>query len=46
MTRAVLPGMVEKSWTILLTLAQRQVAGRMPVVTFTVTTKALFVSLA
>ena len=36
MTRAVL----------LLTLAQRQVAGRMPVVTFTVRRKRLFVSLA
>ena len=31
---------------ILLTLAQRQVAGRMPVVTFTVRRKRLFVSLA
>ena len=41
MTRAVLPVMV-----ILLTLAQRQVAGRMPVVTFTVRRKRLFVSLA
>ena len=46
MTRAVLPGMVERNHVILLTLAQRQVAGRMPVVTFTVRRKRLFVSLA
>ena len=46
MTRAVLPGMVNVIMVILLTLAQRQAAGRMPVVTFTVRRKRLFVSLA
>ncbi len=46
MTRAVLPVWLNVIMVILLTLAQRQVAGRMPVVTFTVRRKRLFVSLA
>ena len=46
MTRAVLPVWLNVIMVILLTLAQRQAAGRMPVVTFTVRRKRLFVSLA
>lgn len=46
MTRAVLRVWLNVIMVILLTLAQRQVAGRMPVVTFTVRRKRLFVSLA
>lgn len=45
MTRAVLRVWLNVIMVILLTLAQRQVAGRMPVVTFTVRRKRLFVSL-
>ncbi len=46
MTRAVLRVWLNVIMVILLTLAQRQVAGLMPVVTFTVRRKRLFVSLA
>lgn len=46
MTRAVLRVWLNVIMVILLTLAQRQAAGRMPVVTFTVRRKRLFVSLA
>lgn len=46
MTRAVLRVWLNVIMVILLTLAQRQVAGRMPVVTFTVRRKRLFVNLA